>query len=166
MTNYILEIWAKEQQIANEIKESIENKVEQFPSLSYEEIDDKDNRIILSISSNKPETIISCYALFEWDRDVAYIISDDLSHQLRQEAYPLIADIEVAFRKFINHAMTGFYGFLWWEQYMPKKIQNKIKGLEDKLEKKNQPYKHSPPLDFTFLLVSLVFRRLNKKAIS
>ena len=57
-------------------------------------------------------------------------ILDEAGDEVRQTAYPILANIEQQLRAFVNRAMTEIIGFNWWEQITNQDIRNEINKLD------------------------------------
>jgi hypothetical protein len=163
MTNYILEIWidARKNEV-EEVKKELLKKLTRFPSVV---IDDEElpneMAVILRVCAEDPRAISCCYNLYKWDRNSKYIARDDLSEEVRAKAFPILAQIEISLRRFINRSMTEVVGFEWWETRMPSSIGRKISGIENR--RRRDTDKH-PPLDYSFFedLVNFVTAKFQR----
>jgi len=92
------------------------------------------NSIELSIKGSL-ENVNACHIKLnkskELDNNILIRWEDDAGKEIRKEAYPILANIELKLRKFINCAMIEVIGFNWWNSMVPMRIQeraNKVAG--------------------------------------
>jgi hypothetical protein len=91
--------------------EAPEVKIEQAPSVGSTEC------LRLSIEGSLEEV-----DYFHWhlrdgivDQYPCILLRDDAGAEIRQRAYPILAELEQSLRSFINRGMTEILGFDWWE---------------------------------------------------
>ena len=144
---YLLEYWISSDQFPKEnldinVRESL-SKI--LPDIKLE-ICEKDKYLVLKITSTA-NNIDSCHDKLDFDRDWSFITKDELGDSLREQAYPLLADVEVKLRTFINKSMVEVLGFGWWNR-IPEKFRKKVENIELKSNKDKTKKQH--PIEFTF----------------
>ena len=60
---------------------------------------------------------------------------DDAGKEIRKQAYPILANIELQLRKFINCAMIEVIGFNWWNSMVHRRIRNRVDEVAAKHKK-------------------------------
>ena len=144
---YLLEYWISSDQFPKEnldinVRESL-SKI--LPDIKLE-ICEKDKYLVLKITSTA-NNIDSCHDKLDFDRDWSFITKDELGDSLREQAYPLLANVEVKLRTFINKSMVEVLGFGWWNR-IPEKFRKKVENIELKSNKDKTKKQH--PIEFTF----------------
>lgn len=104
------------------------------------------NYLILRITSTA-KVIDACHDKLRFERDWVFRIKDELGSFLRANAYPILEEIELCLRKFINQAMVEVLGFNWWNAFVPENIREKVKEVEKKAGEYQAKFHH--PLEFT-----------------
>ena len=144
---YLLEYWISSDQFPKEnldinVRKSL-SKI--LPDVELE-ICEKDKYLVLKITSTA-NNIDSCHDKLDFDRDWSFITKDELGDSLREQAYPLLANVEVKLRTFINKSMVEVLGFSWWN-FIPEKFRKKVENIE--LRNKKDTIKKQHPIEFTF----------------
>ena len=144
---YLLEYWISSDQFPKEnldinVRESL-SKI--LPDIKLE-ICEKDKYLVLKITSTA-NNIDSCHDKLDFDRDWSFITKDELGDSLREQAYPLLANVEVKLRTFINKSMVEVLGFGWWDR-IPEKFRKKVENIELRIKKDKIKKQH--PIEFTF----------------
>jgi hypothetical protein len=81
-----------------------------------------------------------------FDRYETIRVIDELSEQLRIEAFPILARFEPRLRAFIIQAMTETLGFSWWEKLGDDSIKSRVSDVE----KRNRgSVFHHHPIEFS-----------------
>ena len=57
---------------------------------------------------------------------------DSLGEQIRAEAYPILARLETALRRFIADAMTQVFGLSWWDRLGVKQVTDRVADVREK----------------------------------
>lgn len=81
------------------------------------------------------ETIDACHDIL--NREICsqcqFIrILDEVSDQIRNEAYPLLSEIEQYLRNFINESMTNVIGFGWWDKLQLDGVKTNVTLVANK----------------------------------
>lgn len=153
---YALEYWIDLNQFSKEqLTREIEIKLDKFIQEVTFKIQEEERYLILCITSNK-RVIDSCHDKLNFDRNWSFRAKDELGNSLRAEAYPILAEIELNLREFINQALMNSLGFDWWNSFISEKIRQRVDDIEIKAGKAQA--KHHHPIEFTFFedLISIV----------
>ncbi len=59
---------------------------------------------------------------------------DDAGDEIRQRAYPILAEIEQRFRVFVNQALVEVDGFDWWVNFVPADIRGSVKKVQEQAD--------------------------------
>ena len=86
---------------------------------------------------------------------------DEAGDEIRQRAYPILAEIEQRFRVFVSQALVEVCGFDWWETLAPANMQSKVQPILDKQQKSGTAL---DPLEGTQFddLVTLINAKVSK----
>lgn len=71
----------------------------------------------------------------EYDNEISIRLSDDAGEKIRRDAYPIVAQIELQLRKFINCAMNEVIGFDWWDSMAPQNVKKRVMDIEERNKK-------------------------------
>ena len=88
------------------------------------------------------------------DRRYCILLRDEAGDEIRQQAYPVLAQIEQHLRTFINRAMTEIVGFDWWETMVPRGVRKRVGEVQDKPQTKERS---DHPLALTYLYDLMTF---------
>ncbi|BAQ63893.1 hypothetical protein [Geminocystis sp. NIES-3709] len=166
MKKYLLEYWIDSNKYS---KAELENKFKN-QSKFKQYIDD--NNLIFNVSKNKNYLVLSihstntiiekCRANLNFDRQYCFIVKDELADFVRLEAYPLLAEIELTLRHFINEAMINVFGFDWWSLFIPNNTQKKIQNIENNEIEDYVNLQH--PISFSFFddLIGIFTTKIQK----
>ena len=128
------------------LKSNIDSVLEKYlPDLEYQIEANGTPYLILTIKSTE-KIIDACYDKLEFEGEWAFRTKDELGNQLRSRAYPILADIELSLRIFINQALVDVIGFNWLDKVVPKGLRKKIKETESKSGKLQGKLHH--PVEF------------------
>ncbi len=145
---YTLEYWIDSSKNSKEQLEShVKRSLSRYLGDINLEVQEKDKYLILHIVSTE-KIIDSCHDKLDFDRESSFRAKDELGDSLRSQAYPILAEIELSLRRFIQQAMINVLGFNWWNSFISENIQGKVKTIEAKAGK-NQVKSHHP-IEFTF----------------
>ena len=133
-TTYTIEYWIEATQFSSkeELTKHIEQKLSKFLPDTKFEIEEKTKYLLLRIISTEIG-ICRCYKGLGFQREWSFRAKDELADSLRSEAYPILAEIELRLRSFINQAMIEVFGFDWWNLYAPENLREKVKEDQTKL---------------------------------
>lgn len=132
----------------NKLKDYVEQKLEKLEPKPEVTVEAKGtNYLILRIASTE-KNIDACHDKLEFDGEWAIRVKDELGDLLRANAYPILAEIELSLRNFINQKMVDVHGFKWWDFFAPENIHNKVEKIE--LKSVNHQVKSHHPIEFTF----------------
>jgi hypothetical protein len=150
--NYLLEYWISSDKFSEEeLDVSVKKILAKIISHVEVEICQKEKYLILSITSTEKH-IDSCYEKLDFDREWSFRTRDELGDALRAEAYPLLADIEVKLRNFINQCMVEVVGFDWWDSFIPEKLNKRVEKAGGNQVKKH----HQIELTFFDDLIGII----------
>jgi hypothetical protein len=146
---YTLEYWIESTQFS---KEELENHVTRaldkfLGDIDFEIKDHKDNYLILRIDSTE-NYIDACHDKLEFEREWAFRAKDELGDLLRSNTFPVLAEIELCLRNFINQAMIDVLGFDWWNSFISENIREKVREIETRTGKHQVKLHH--PIELTF----------------
>lgn len=90
-----------------------------------------------------------------FERHSCVRVLDEAGDQIRQRAYPILAQIEQGLRTFLNRAMAEVIGFDWWDSMSPPDLRTSVELIERKAGKVSAIHH---PLDLTYFeqLVDMV----------
>ena len=71
----------------------------------------------------------------EYDNEISIRLRDDAGEKIRRDAYPIVAQIELQLRKFINCAMNEVIGFDWWDSMAPQNVKKRVMDIEERNKK-------------------------------
>jgi CRISPR/Cas system-associated endonuclease Cas3-HD len=71
----------------------------------------------------------------EYDNEISIRLRDDAGEKIRRDAYPIVAQIELQLRKFINCAMNEVFGFDWWDSMAPQNVKKRVMDIEERNKK-------------------------------
>lgn len=57
---------------------------------------------------------------------------DEAGDEIRQQAYPILAEIEQRFRRFVNQAIVEVCGFSWGNTLAPVNMRDKVQSIREK----------------------------------
>jgi hypothetical protein len=60
---------------------------------------------------------------------------DEAGDEIRQRAYPILAEIEQRFRVFVSQTLVEVCGFDWWQTLAPTNMRSKVQPILDKQQK-------------------------------
>jgi hypothetical protein len=160
---YTLEYWIEPNEFSSkeELEKHITGKLNKLAKDVNIKVDDrKDKYLILRITSTK-KYIDACHDKLDFDRKWAIRAKDELGDCLRAEAFPVLAEIELSLRHFINQAMIEVLGFDWWNSFSPDKMREKVKEVENKAK---DQVKFHHPIEFTLFddLIKIVTEKFQK----
>jgi hypothetical protein len=147
--NYTLEYCVSKRKFPQ--KRDLENYVKQtlgkfIENLSFEVNDNEGAYLILSITSTS-KIIDACHDKLSIERSWAFRSKDELGDFLRKSSYPVLSNIEITIRNFINQTMSEIFGFNWWDLFTPENIRKKVETIEAKTGKSNIELQHQ--IEFT-----------------
>jgi hypothetical protein len=157
---FILEYWIESTQFSKEeLERHIEQVLDKFlKDIDFEIEDGKDNYLILRIDSTE-EKIDACHDKLEFEREWAFRAKDELGDLLRSNAFPILAEIELRLRNFINQAMFDVIGFDWWNSFFYQTIRNRVEDIEKKAGKYQVKSHHQIQFAFFEDLIKIVTAR-------
>jgi Asp-tRNA(Asn)/Glu-tRNA(Gln) amidotransferase C subunit len=159
---YCLEYWINSDQFSKgDLDIHVRESLSKILSNIEFEIYEKDKYLILRITSTD-NNIDSCHDKLDFDRGWSCITKDELGDALRAQAYPLLADIEMKLRNFINQSMVKVLGFDWWDSFSPEKLREKVENTEKKTKKGQVNKRHQ--IEFTLFddLIEIVTTKYQK----
>jgi hypothetical protein len=147
--NYTLEYYISKNKFPEKI--TLENYVKQAlkkfaEDISFEVKDGDGTYLVLSISATS-KIIDACHDKLNVERNWAFRSKDELGDFIRKSAYPILSDIEITVRNFINQIMSDVLGFNWWSLFAPEDIRKKVEMIESKSGKFNIEFQHQ--IEFT-----------------
>jgi hypothetical protein len=145
---YALEYWINLDKFSKEqLEDYVKESLNKFLANIKFEVQEKDRYLILLIVSTE-KIIDSCHDKLNFDREWSFRAKDELGDSLRLKAYPILAEIELSLRSFIQQAMINVLGFDWWNSFIPEDIREKVKIVEAKAG--NYQVKSHHPIELTF----------------
>ncbi len=144
-------------------KSDLEQKIGQVLGEHQNAIDvittELDNDRLQLSMIGKLRDIDACHNIINkevFDRRYAIRLIDEAGDQIRESAYPIIAEIETALRTFINRSMVEIMGSNWWIQVCPKEIQGQVNDREKKLSDNEKTLIHPVELTLFEELITIV----------
>lgn len=147
--NYILEYCVSKNKFSEKIdlENYVKKALEKFiGDISFEIKDGDGTYLVLSISATS-KIIDACHDKLNIERGWAFRSKDELGDFIRKSAYPILSDIEITVRNFINQIMCDVLGFNWWSLFTPEDIRKKVEMTESKTGKFNIEFQHQ--IEFT-----------------
>jgi hypothetical protein len=130
-----------------ELEDYVKQSLEKFlADIAFEIEIHETNYLILRVTSTA-KVIDACHDKLKFEREWVFRIKDELGSFLRANAYPILAEIELCLRNFINQAMVEVLGFNWWNSFVPDSIREKVKEVEKKAGEYQLKFHH--PIEYT-----------------
>jgi len=145
---YTLEYWIEATHFSEEqLNQHVKQALNKFLVDVNIKIQKKEKCFILQLTATE-KIIEVCYDKLKLDREWSFRSKDELGDLLRSEAYPILAEIELQIRNFINQSMVEVSGFDWWHKYLESHaIGEKVKKTE---KAGNKQAKSSHQVELTF----------------
>ena len=161
---YKLEYWIDPNQYSKEsLKKHVEEKLgEKLTSKIHTKILAKEKHLVLIVTSRE-ENIDACHGKLEFKKGSCLLAKDELGDYLRSKLYPILARIEIIFRRFINQKMMSHIGFDWWDSHASQDLREKVKLFERRKESWMVSLSH--PLDlmsFDYLIDFFLKKNLQR----
>ena len=124
-------------------KDELVQKVEDILAKHLSQIDLKvskiDSKRLELFINGSLEDIDACHQKLnkseEYDNEISIRLRDDAGEKIRRDAYPILAQIELQLRKFINCAMNEVIGFDWWDSMAPLNVKKRVMDIEERNKK-------------------------------
>ncbi|MDJ0735111.1 MAG: hypothetical protein QNJ47_13775 [Nostocaceae cyanobacterium] len=134
---YSLRLLFDSKQISSgELEEKVKDVLAEF--LPYVEIKiNQSSKGIEFVLKGTLEVVDDCHhkinkKIVETDNLNFQRLLDEAGDKIRQQAYPILAEIEQLFRVFVSQAIVDIFGFDWWDNFAPADIRNKVQPIYDK----------------------------------
>ncbi|MHC5818351.1 MAG: hypothetical protein ACYT04_21275 [Nostoc sp.] len=120
-----------------ELKKQAEDVlVEHLPEIDFK-INTTHSGTLLLTLKGKIEVIDKChdkiYKKLVKDSELNCLrLLDEAGDEIRQKAYPILAEIEQRFRVFISQAIVEVCGFYWWDTLAPANMRDKVHSIREK----------------------------------
>jgi DNA-binding phage protein len=135
--HYHLEILFDGTQITlEELKKKASQALQEYLSDIELKVDSTNSAALNLAIKGTLEVVNACHKkineiLIEQSHLRAMRLLDEAGDEIRQRAYPILAEIEQRFRLFVSQALIEVCGFYWWNNLAPANIRDNVRKVQN-----------------------------------
>ena len=160
---YELEYWVDSSIFsADSLKNYVQEKLRNDYQNIRLEIQKRENHLALNIKATK-KLIEKCYKL-DFNGSKCFRAKDELGRKSSMKAYPILAEIELGLREFINEAIVKIYGFNWFSSYKKRTKSSILEEVDNSEKERSRQNRKLHEIEFTSFreLIGFVTHRVKE----